>query len=267
MSNNTENETLSIMVENYFCVLSNLFCLIPAYLHIKNSGYYDSIFIFVTGITSIFYHLNNNKYPIINFFNSYAIKYADIVLSDLLIIQTATYLAFYKNYNIRASILFLILPFQIYVCIIDNIYRTIFTFTNLALYLPFVFYKFYKYSLFRKFPFFLFFIGTLINSIELICYEYLQKNINYNIFHGFHHFCAFISISIYYYVPIEIKIYKEPKIQNNRNDTDNNIQETVLDTIKYNNEIVANYYVTSRLSNYENDNTSDINSSRDNLLN
>lgn len=267
MSNNT-NVSISDLVENYFCILSNLFCFIPTYLHFRNNNFYDCLYIFVTGITSVFYHLNNNNNSLINILDPLAIKLADIVLSDLLIIQTVTYVAFYKNYNLRAAILFYILPFQIYVCIIDNIYRTIFTFSNLAIYTLFVLYLFYKYSLFGKYPFFIFCIAVSINGIELLCYEYLQKNINYNIYHGIHHICAFLSIAVYYYVPIYINNYKlvnSIKINKTENINVNNTEETSLDDTRYNN-IEPIIYDTPRVIDYHNYNN-DISNSRDNLLN
>jgi hypothetical protein len=58
-------------------------------------------------------------------------------------------------------------------------------------------------------------IGLALSIIEIILYIQLQEdNVkDYNMYHGFHHLCAFISIIFYYLVPMRIKFSKYCIIQ------------------------------------------------------
>ena len=81
------------LFNNIFCVFSNLFCILPAFLFYKSNNYFDALFCMLTGIGSTFYHLNNNNAPLVNdWFNEQAIRNVDVIMSDMLILNIATYI-------------------------------------------------------------------------------------------------------------------------------------------------------------------------------
>jgi hypothetical protein len=187
---------------NWYNILSNILSLIPTYQFMKDNNYYDAIIVLGTGVSSFFYHFNNNI-PDVNsdqFFHKNAIQMTDSIMSYILILQITTYLAFYKNYYIRTVILFSYLPFGFYTIYSNEIYNIIFLIIIISILVIIIITNCYKNN-YTKYQVLLFLIGLSMSGIEILMYVHLQ-NYNYNTYHSIHHTMAFLSISFYHYIPI-----------------------------------------------------------------
>ena len=194
---------ISKTFDNLFCILSNFVCLWPTWLFYKDNNKHDALFVFTTGMTSFAYHLNNNKPNLISFLNSNSISNADYMISDLCVMNIASYLAFYKDFNTRYHLLVVEIPLEIYSVSYGSLYRTYFMYSTVVmLFLRFLYTNIRKEKL-KISNVFILLTALLINAIEIVCFEWLQNKNDeseYNFFHGIHHFCAFSSVALYYYV-------------------------------------------------------------------
>jgi hypothetical protein len=202
---------------NYFNILTNISALLPSILFIYDRNYYDFIVVLGTGLISFLYHLNNNKPQVLTqlIFNENAIRDSDEIMSYILVIQVASYLSFYKDYYTRSIILFLYLPFAMYYCLSANYYHIYILLGYVGLISLTTVYNLYIKNLIKIENMILLAIGLALSIIEIILYIQLQEdNVkDYNMYHGFHHLCAFISIIFYYLVPMRIKFSKYCIIQ------------------------------------------------------
>jgi hypothetical protein len=202
---------------NWYNIISNLLCIFPTILFVFDKNYYDSSIILGTGLISFFYHLNNNEPQVLKkyIFDITAIQVGDAIMSDILIFQVATYLAFYKDYNIRSTLLFLYLPFEIYLNVSSHnlhLYIVFFLAGILSIYMIFNIYT--KRNCELKYIFVLF-CGITLSVIEIVMYKVLQEinERDYNMYHSFHHTCAFLSIIFYYFVPKNFN-FRKPYLSN-----------------------------------------------------
>lgn len=195
---------ISTTFDNFFCILSNLLCILPTYLFYKDKNYHDSLFVGITGITSFVYHLNNNKPDVVSYLDQNSISNADYFISDLCVLNIGSYLAFYKLFNIRTNLLIVEIPLEMYSISYGNMYRTYFMYTtSCVLFFKFI-YTSIKLKRLKKSNLFILILAVLINIVEIACFEWLQKindEENYNFYHAIHHVCAFLSITLYFFVP------------------------------------------------------------------
>jgi len=199
---------VSITFNNYFCIFTNMICLIPVLLFYMDNNIYDGTYILCTGITSFLYHLNNNEPAVLDskIVDTDMIFKIDTIYAETLIINVATYLLFYKNHNLRAAICSTILPFYLYLSNMDSSiifiirYSIIFIFGIIALIKYYVRFCIKKDISNKKFI--MLNLGILLNGIQILAYEYLQNEYDYNFFHSLHHICGYLSVAIYFYGPI-----------------------------------------------------------------
>jgi hypothetical protein len=201
----------------WYNIISNLLCIFPAILFGFDKNYYDALIILGTGLTSFLYHLNNNEPQVLNhlIFDKTGILMADTIMSDIIIFQTATYLSFYKDYEMRSILLFILLPFEIYLNVSTHtlhMYIIFFLVGVLSLFMLFNLYKKRR----CKIKYILILFGGLSFTITgLVMYKVLQEmnDKDYNMYHSFHHTCAFISLLFYYFIPKSFK-FKFPLLRN-----------------------------------------------------
>jgi len=193
--------------ENYFNIFSNLVCLLPTALFLSDKNYYDALIVLGTGITSFIYHLNNNNPRVFSdhFVEPDAIRVDDVMMSSILIFQIGSYLAFYKSYHLRSALLFIFLPFEIYLSAstINGTTHLYIIFTLLGGFIALILYRMYRRNhLLSKYMVCLL-CGMALNAVGIVMYADLQEKHDekYNLFHGFHHTTAFLSILFYYSVP------------------------------------------------------------------
>jgi len=200
--------TISTDFDNYLCIFTNLLCIIPSILFFLDNNIYDGIYVLYTGTISLIYHINNNDPQILDdkLVNPTLIANIDTLYSETLIINIATYLLFYKNLNIRASLCAFLIPIYIYLNTIDSVdvayirYSFIIIMGLIAIIKYFTRY-FYKKNLKTK-KFLMLIFAAFLNGIEVLAFEYLQNKYTYNFYHSIHHICAFTSICLYFYGPI-----------------------------------------------------------------
>jgi hypothetical protein len=200
--------TISTDFDNYLCIFTNLLCIIPSILFFLDNNIYDGIYVLYTGTISLIYHINNNEPQILDdkLVNPTLIANIDTLYSETLIINIASYLLFYKNLNIRASLCAFLIPIYIYLNTIDSVdvayirYSFIIIMGLIAIVKYFTRY-FYKKNLKTK-KFLMLIFAAFLNGIEVLAFEYLQNRYTYNFYHSIHHICAFTSICLYFYGPI-----------------------------------------------------------------
>lgn len=233
---------ISKIFDNFFCIFSNLFCVLPTYLFYKDKNYHDALFVGMTGLTSFAYHLNNNKPDIISYLDRNSISNADYFISDLCVLNIGSYLAFYKVFNIRTNLLVIEIPLEMYSISYGNMYRTYFMYsTSFVLFCKFIYTR-VKLKRLKKSNILILTIAVLINIIEIACFEWLQKvnnEENYNFYHSIHHICAFLSVALYFFVPKKF-VYTEdrrlPRIMSHEYLNEQNIQ--VIEENKIKEEII-----------------------------
>jgi hypothetical protein len=189
-----------------FSIFTNLICIIPSIIFLTDKNIYDALLILETGIASFLHHLNNNVPTILNekiFPEREPILYVDLLCTYILIINIASYLAFYKNYYYRIIILLTVIPFQIYFLTQNNEIQKYISFGSIGLISIKIIINTFEYNLWTKKGIFFLTGGIILNILQIIFYEYLQVKYVYygHLYHGFHHFCAFTSIIIYHYLP------------------------------------------------------------------
>lgn len=204
---------------SWYNIMSNLLCIFPTALFGFDRNFYDALVILGTGLTSFLYHLNNNQPEVLKklLFDVEGIRMADVIMSDILIFQIATYLAFYKDYEMRTILLFMLLPFELYLNVSShNLHMYIIFFLVGVLFLFTLYNNLYKKQR-CKLKYLLFLFGGLsFTTTGLVMYSYLQElnyKRDYNMYHSFHHSCAFISILFYYFIPKTFK-FKFPLLRN-----------------------------------------------------
>lgn len=208
------------IAENYFNVLSNFVCLLPTILFLHDRNYYDAIIVFGTGITSFLYHLNNNDPQLLDYFifDQTGIQVADAILSDILVFQVSSYLAFYKNFMLRSSLLFMFLPFEIYMAVTSRgKFHLYVLFLLVGVFTVFVLRHLHKQNKIRSKYMVIFICGAIMNIVEIIMYADLQERYEhkYNVYHAIHHIMAFLSIVFYFFVPKNF-IFQRPFLRNIR---------------------------------------------------
>jgi predicted membrane channel-forming protein YqfA (hemolysin III family) len=206
--------------ENYFNVISNFICIIPAALFFHDKNYYDAIMIFATGFISFLYHLNNNTPQLLDYypFDQTGIQVADAVLSDILIFQISSYLAFYKNFMLRSSLLFTFLPFELYMAVTSRgKFHLYILFMLVGVFSVFIMHQLHKQNKVRTKYMVIFICGALMNIVGIVMYADLQERYEekYNVYHAIHHIMAFISIIFYFFVPKNFN-FERPFLRNIR---------------------------------------------------
>lgn len=199
---------ISIDFDNYFCIFTNLLCIIPSILFFLDNNIYDGIYTLSTGTVSFLYHINNNDPPILNqtILNGNVIANIDTIYSETLIVNIATYLLLYKNLNVRASFCAFLLPIYMYLSTIHTSFVEHIRYTFVAVMGLIAIFKYVARLCYHKNikpkKFGLLMLGAAINGIEIYAFEDLQERYSYNFFHSIHHLCAFISICLYFYGPL-----------------------------------------------------------------
>ena len=179
-----------IHLDVLWCSATNIFCLFPTWLSMKKR-LSEGVLYFLTGLTSFFYHLHHrdsyNK-PYTSYLDYNAIKYTDLILSDLCIYWVVA------DHRIKQFILFSILPFEIFIVVSGYPYirlgsEIIWVILN-------IFYIFFKKIEINKIYFYL---AITSSFIEVIFYEVLTSKYPeyYNWIHGVHHIFGFLSIYFY----------------------------------------------------------------------
>lgn len=214
---------------NYFNILTNISAILPSILFLYDRNYYDFIVVLGTGLISFLYHLNNNKPAVLShlIFNENAIRDSDEIMSYILVVQMATYLSFYKDYYTRSVILFLYLPFCMYFALANYINHIFILLGYVGLISLTTAYNLYKKHLIKLENMIFLSIGLALSIAEVVIYVELQDESlkDYNMYHGFHHLCAFLSIIFYYFVPMHVKLSKYCIIQYDYENT------TILPTV------------------------------------
>jgi hypothetical protein len=167
-------------MSEWFCTLTNLMCVLPTwYAH----RVCDKVLYLGTGLVSILYHLNLPK-TIIDY---HAIRFVDLVLSDICIYWTVTIPDKYKD-----NVLMITLPIELYIT------RVGYPYVRLYLVTVWVLVNLVRIVIFKKVNVNRKFLGcTMATSIlDLTFYEGL-RTVNYNWFHGLHHIFGFLSIYLY----------------------------------------------------------------------
>ena len=120
--------------------------------------------------------------------------------------NVATYILLYKNHNIRAGISAFFLPIFVYIDFMKINLNAHIRYSFIALLGTLVAIK-YIYGVFcsktiKLYKFIILCFGAFLNILELVAYEELQNKYTYNFFHSIHHICAFLSITLYFFVPL-----------------------------------------------------------------
>ena len=199
---------VSVAFDNYLCIFTNLLAIIPAFLFFIDKNYYDGIYTLTTGTVSFLYHINNNSPNILskNILDESTIATIDTIYSETLIMNVATYILLYKNHNIRAGISAFFLPIFVYIDFMKINLNAHIRYSFIALLGTLVAIK-YIYGVFcsktiKLYKFIILCFGAFLNILELVAYEELQNKYTYNFFHSIHHICAFLSITLYFFVPL-----------------------------------------------------------------
>lgn len=216
MPNSTDiNYVISEPFDNWFCILSNLVCIFPSYLFYIDNNYFDSCFIFIAGLVSFLYHANNGDYHsksnnIISVFDYDSIRLTDWIIAYLTILNVASYLAFYKQMNIRSVLLLIKLPIVIYLTLWYFEERMEILYISIGVLALRVIYNLYKLEKFKLKYIIYLLVGISFNIVQIYCFTIGNKNENiYNFFHGLHHLFGFISIIFYFFVP-KFVLLKDP---------------------------------------------------------
>jgi len=180
-----------------FCIGSNVSALIPTVLFYRAKNYIDGVFCCITATVSVLYHLNNNTPNFIDCFDEQSIRNVDVLISDMLVINIATYLVWGANTNnasYRYLVMLLYLPLETYSVSAGNVYRE--RLMGLAISVCLCS-KLYRETVLNIYLW----SGIMFSTIDVLCYRTLAPNshTNYNLFHGLHHCTAFISIAFYIY--------------------------------------------------------------------
>jgi hypothetical protein len=140
---------------------------------------------------------------------------ADTIMSDIIIFQIATYLAFYKDYEMRTILLFILLPFEIYLNVSTHTLHMYIIFFLVGVLSLFMLFNLYKKRRCRIKYILILFGGLTFTITGLVMYKVLQEmnKKDYNMYHSFHHSCAFISLLFYYFIPKSFK-FKFPLLRN-----------------------------------------------------
>ena len=178
------------MLSLIWCVATNLFCLFPATKAFRN-GLDEWILYGTTGLASILYHLHRKPEQALTILNYDAIRYVDLVLSDMCICWITSHIMFS---NVEKKFFFLFLPFEMYYVHASVKYaRWIGTFIWVSMALCFIAMNINKYN--KRF------LASALtcSATELIFYEILSP-MNYNWYHGFHHVFGFLGIYLFMHV-------------------------------------------------------------------
>lgn len=194
------------LIFSVFSIFTNLICIIPSIIFLTDKNIFDSLLILETGLASFLHHLNNNVPTILDekiFPEREPILYVDLFCTYILIINIASYLAFYKNYYYRFIILLTVIPFEIYFLTENSLIQKYISFGWIGLLSIKILMNIFQYNLWTNKGIFFLTGGIILNILQIIFYEYLQLKYVYygHLYHGFHHFCAFTSIIFYHYVP------------------------------------------------------------------
>lgn len=199
---------VSVAFDNYLCIFTNLLAIIPVFLFLIDKNYYDGIYTLTTGTVSFLYHINNNTPNILNknILDQSTIATIDTIYSETLIMNIATYILLYKNHNLRAGISAFFLPIFVYIDFMNINLKAHIRYTFIALLGTLVAIK-YIYGVFctktiKLHKFIILCLGAFLNILEIVAYEELQNKYTYNFFHSIHHICAFLSITLYFFVPL-----------------------------------------------------------------
>ena len=173
-----------------WCSTTNCVCLIPTWLAFKRN-LSEGILYFLTGLTSFVYHLHHkDEYndPYITYLDYYAIRYTDLILSDLCIYWVVT------DHRIKQFVLFSILPFEIFIVVTG--YPYIRLISEILWVMLNIFYILFKKIEINKNKFYL---ALTSSFIEVIFYEVLTAKYPnyYNWIHGVHHIFGYLSIYFY----------------------------------------------------------------------
>jgi hypothetical protein len=174
----------------FWCALTNVFCLFPT-VYAYRKGLHEWILYLSTGVVSVIYHLHHRdalNQPYITLLNYHAIRYTDLILSDLCVYWVVT------DQSIKQMVLFTVLPFEIFVVV--SRYPYIRLTSEIIWILVNIFYIFYKEIKVNRKKLYLA-LGT--SFVEVIFYEVLTLLFPayYNFVHGFHHIFGFLSMYFY----------------------------------------------------------------------
>ena len=187
------------MAYELWSVYTNLVGILPAYVFFKQKQFVDAIYISLTFVASILYHLTFDVEEFSNEpINPKAIQNTDFILSDMLLLMLPSWIIWRSNYKVRFPIYVSMVPVQTYALWDSNVYRYYLYYAYTVPMMMYILYKYWK-SIY-------FIIGMLLSITECVIYfELANRHDKYHhLYHGFHHVCAFLSICFYQRIP-EIK--------------------------------------------------------------
>jgi len=180
------------MAYELWSVCTNLVGIIPSYLFFKKKFIVDGIYVLLTSIASMAYHIiydvysikSEETYPL-------AIKNVDFIMADMLLLMLPSWIIWRNKYQTRFSIYITMIPVQTYVMWDVEIYRA---YIYIIYLVPLSSYIIYKYWRDRWFL-----MGLCCSIFECLMYFWLaeKKDDHHHIYHGFHHVFAFSSIVCY----------------------------------------------------------------------
>ena len=183
------------MAYEWWSVCTNALSLLPVFKFFKDKYYVDAVYVLMTAIASVLYHLT---FDIQDFDNGdidpKAIHQTDFILSDMLIYMIPSWIIWKRNYEVRFALFVSMVPIQTYTLWDNDIMRTQLYLLYAGPTMAYVIYHHWRNKWFI--------LGFLISLTELLMYfEFANRHDEYHhLYHGFHHVCAFLSIYVYQFI-------------------------------------------------------------------
>lgn len=174
------------MYGRWFCVITNLVCIVPTTICFNKRMVVDASLTAITGLSSLLYHTNR---LLVHFDSEVALRNTDIVMANYLVFHTGN-MILYRSDPKRFQIGLLMIPFIVYTAETSIVVRLIimgayggacfaYGLKNLKMFV-------------RKFIF----IGVFLIICEMIFFNFANHwSQYYEWFHGIHHIMAFLAQS------------------------------------------------------------------------
>lgn len=172
------------MYGRWFCVITNLVCIVPTTICYKKRMVIDASLTAITGLSSLLYHTNK---LLVRFDNPTALRNTDIVMANFLVFHTGN-MILYQEDSRRFQIGLILVPLLVYTAESSIEIRLI---LMGAWGVGCMAYAMKNLKIFeKKFIYF----GVFLIICELIFFNFANHwHQYYEWFHGIHHILAFMS--------------------------------------------------------------------------
>ena len=181
-----------IMAYEIWSICTNLVGIIPSYLFFKKRYIADGIYVLLTMLASMTYHIIYDIYLIEPETTSQlAVKNVDFIMADMLTLMLPSWIIWRNKYHTRFSIYIAMIPVQTYAMWDVGLYRAYLYFLYLFPLSSYIIYKYWKDRWLL--------MGLSCSIVECLMYFWLagKKDDYHHLYHGFHHVLAFSSIICY----------------------------------------------------------------------